>query len=695
MPAAGDALIGKIIDNRYEVLEPVGQGHTGSIYKARHLMMNRFVALKLLHASAGDEDNPNSRLIERFKQEAKLIASLHHPNIVSVLDFGFTTEGRAFLVMDFLDGMPLSTAIQNEGRLAPDRSLTIAAQVCDALAHAHSLGIIHRDIKPSNIVLLPNEFGDEQVKLVDFSIAKLLSSDGKVSQKLTQTGEQFASPAYMSPEQCLGRELDCRSDLYSFGCVLYEMLTGTAPFTGDTPTAVANSHLTRKPPPFHETSPPLTHVANLEAIVFKAMSLKPEDRHQSAQDLRTALLASQNQPIKTQNKLPAFPSRLAITAVSIASLALLFFACKPWLMQDNSIQLLLLKAKYQLENVTLSGDDPRRLKTGMHLFEELRKSNQGKEACNLFRDLPVTSLPAYYGGDQVKLAATYEEVVTLLAQQGQPDAAKALAKKTYAILKNLLEKPVQNLDEAEKCKLLKWKVTVSEIGFGSESRESTWDKLDYIDCLRLAGKLNEAIALGDIVRVRIHERSDMLLENAHCEVNLSSAYVGLKQFDKAEDLLARARAAYASDNKEDAYRMTTQSLALVFEQDKKTERAEEILQELTSQEADELAHNDLEAAYDYYQAGALEFRLQHYEKAESYLKKCLRACEAHGTSKEAAACGAVKLLAQYYKSANLPTKLKHLLADSFNRQSLEQYPQVFTADPRDAEFVRKLLADSH
>jgi eukaryotic-like serine/threonine-protein kinase len=217
-----DPLIGSVFAERYLIDSVLGLGGMSIVYKAQHSLMNRTVAIKMLHRSLKED----TLALERFRLEAQAASSLNHQNVITVYDFGISPTGEPFFVMDCIEGESLENLIDRKGRVPFMRAIAIFKQVCDGLEAAHKKGIIHRDLKPANVILMKREDGTEMVKLVDFGIAKLLPQGGKQQQQLTKTGEVFGSPIYMSPEQCLGRELDTRADIYALGCLMYEAVAG-------------------------------------------------------------------------------------------------------------------------------------------------------------------------------------------------------------------------------------------------------------------------------------------------------------------------------------------------------------------------------------------------------------------------------------------------------------------------------------
>ncbi len=290
-----DPLLGTVLAGNYEIQEVIGHGGMGVVYKARHALMDRIVAIKMLQAQLISD----SMSVKRFQQESQSASRISHPNVITVYDFGISPSGQPFIVMDYLLGISLADVIKEEGQIGVERSIKILAQACDALDHAHKMGVIHRDVKPTNFVLINYDEEKDFVKVVDFGVAKLMntSADG---QRLTQAGEVCGSPVYMSPEQCTGGELDQRSDIYSMGIVVYETLTGKLPILGKTMVDTMSKHISEMPPSFQQARPDLYIPERLEQVVFKALAKDPNDRHQSMDELRIDLENAIPRPGKSQ-----------------------------------------------------------------------------------------------------------------------------------------------------------------------------------------------------------------------------------------------------------------------------------------------------------------------------------------------------------------------------------------------------------
>ncbi|HEY9786530.1 MAG TPA: serine/threonine-protein kinase [Candidatus Obscuribacterales bacterium] len=278
-------LIGKVIDDKYEVVSLLGLGGMGAVYMARHKDINRVVALKVLLKHLVAE----KRAKERFRQEAKAAGSLHHANLIAVHDFGFINDEQPFLVMDYLDGESLEDILESSGALSAVRFLNIFVQVCKGLSHAHGLGLIHRDLKPSNVMIVKGEENEDIVKVVDFGIAKVLPQGDEKGQKLTKTGHVFGSPLYMSPEQCLGKPLDARSDIYSLGCLMYECLAGKPPLSGETTMSTLLKHINDLPDPLGKKEGADEVPAEIEKFIFKCLDKDPNKRFASTQEMASEL----------------------------------------------------------------------------------------------------------------------------------------------------------------------------------------------------------------------------------------------------------------------------------------------------------------------------------------------------------------------------------------------------------------------
>jgi predicted Ser/Thr protein kinase len=264
------------LSDRYSLTERLAIGGMGSVYLAQDERLGRRVAIKLLK----DELAGDPRFVERFRREARAVASLSHPNMVAVYDYG-EDENHHYIVMEYAEGRDLAQVLREEGPFSPDRAVHIGSQICAALGHAHAAGVIHRDVKPANIILSEHD----RARVTDFGIARAAGDS-----TLTATGSFLGTAHYLSPEQASSNPIGPASDIYSLGIVLYEMLTGAVPFTGDTPIAVAMRHVSDPVPPPSELNPDVP--PELDEVIATATAKDPEDRFASAEDMAAALQAA-------------------------------------------------------------------------------------------------------------------------------------------------------------------------------------------------------------------------------------------------------------------------------------------------------------------------------------------------------------------------------------------------------------------
>lgn len=308
-PVTSELGVGSIIAGKYEVLSVVGGGAMGLVYKARHTLMKRIVAVKVLRPNMALDETT----VSRFQKESEALSVLDHPNILTVFDFGLNEQGQPYLVTDYLEGDTVAELLNSEEIIPYERVIDLFKQVASALAHAHKNNVVHRDMKPSNIMLVKNEENEDKVKILDFGIAKV-TDETEDSTQLTKTGEVFGSPLYMSPEQCRGKVLDARSDIYSVGCVMYRALTGSPPIVGQDLIECLYKHVNEDPLPFKEINPDITVPMALESVVLKCLMKDPQLRFQSMAELRDALILAEE---KAEND--SVPGATVTSAGSITS----------------------------------------------------------------------------------------------------------------------------------------------------------------------------------------------------------------------------------------------------------------------------------------------------------------------------------------------------------------------------------------
>jgi len=283
-----DPFIGRdILGGQYQILEKIGTGGMGSVYKASQPAMNRMVAIKILHPKLANRKD----LTSRFRREARAMSQLSHPNTVKVFNFGELEEdGSLYIVMEMLEGKNLNQSVRKDGPIPRERAIPILIQVCGALQEAHDLGIVHRDLKPENIFLSRQGGITDYPKVLDFGLAKVTERQmNPGSIILTQEGMVFGTPEFMSPEQAQGKTLDARSDIYSLAVILYEVLTGKLPFTAKSPMEYIQKHVTEPIIPLSERVPERRFPKELDLVLARALSKKPEQRYQTAADFAEAL----------------------------------------------------------------------------------------------------------------------------------------------------------------------------------------------------------------------------------------------------------------------------------------------------------------------------------------------------------------------------------------------------------------------
>ncbi len=280
-------LTGQVLMNRYEVQEEIGRGALGIVYKGWHRQIDKPIAIKVLFQETGQ----NETGFLRFQREAESASKISHHNVITIFDFGLSEDKFPFLVMDYIKGRNLRDEIKREGGLDVERAVPIFLQICDGMQHAHRKEILHRDLKPDNIVLTDFGGNPDFVKIVDFGIAKMMDEQRLSKRKLTMEGQVVGTPAYMSPEQIMGRPLDPRSDVYTMGVLMFNALTGVLPILGGNSTETMTKHVTNDPLDFARATKRMVPLP-LQAVILTALSKFPENRQQSMDDLAQDLRRS-------------------------------------------------------------------------------------------------------------------------------------------------------------------------------------------------------------------------------------------------------------------------------------------------------------------------------------------------------------------------------------------------------------------
>ncbi len=318
--AGGRLQVGALVDGRYEVLGHIGSGGMGEVYKVLDRETQKFFALKMISPRVAER----KILAKRLEHEAHAARTLVHGNIVSVYDVGASSDGAPYLIMDYVEGDSLDAMLKSETCLSQTRALPIFMQIAEALVHAQQKSIVHRDLKPSNILMTKTPEGNDMVKIVDFGIAKISDQDSADKTKLTQTGELLGTPLYMSPEQCTGDEIDARSDIYSFGCIMHEVLTGKSPFAAENSVKVILRHL-------NEGAPPLPNnvgiTADMKEVIARCLEKHRDNRYKTPVDLHIDLeRINDGRPIRPHERKVKPESATKKTPVAVAVVAIVLLA---------------------------------------------------------------------------------------------------------------------------------------------------------------------------------------------------------------------------------------------------------------------------------------------------------------------------------------------------------------------------------
>lgn len=285
---AADPYVGLEVAGQFRIVQKIGSGGMGAVYRAEQPAMRRFVAIKILHTRYLSRQD----LVTRFQREARAMSHLTHPNTARVYLYGQLDDGACYFVMEHLEGRNLAQTVRRDGPMEVGRAVNVMIQVCGALQEAHQQGIVHRDLKPENIFLSTQGGLSDFPKVLDFGLAKLSERQMRPgSLILTQEGMVFGTPEFMSPEQARGETLDGRSDIYSLGIILYELLTGQLPYDAPAPMGYIQKHIGAAPIPLAERAPHLVFPDGLESVLTRALAKDPNDRFQSAQDFASALTA--------------------------------------------------------------------------------------------------------------------------------------------------------------------------------------------------------------------------------------------------------------------------------------------------------------------------------------------------------------------------------------------------------------------
>lgn len=618
-----------IYSEKFKIIGMIGHGGMSVVYEVEHLVLKKRMALKLIDPNQELDDSH----IQRFKQEAQSVCELNHPGIVRLYDFGVTTEGEPYLATELCEGKPLSSLIESCGHLSVKRALDLIIPVCMAMQHSHDHNIIHRDLKPDNLIVGTTPEGREAALVIDFGIAKVTSmNDGRTLQRLTSTGEVVGTPTYMSPEQCLGHEVDPRSDVYSLACVLFEALTGKAPFGGNTLYAAIKAQVEDAPPVMSSINPDFPKDSAIEAVILQALAKDPDDRFQSMQEFASALQDAYNNKFSWSAQLrtnaqrkkagtsdkPSWAGRLPITLTFLILLLLTGWAFTELKLEAPSGP---KSAEQQWTELNASGQH---LLNDGHYNEALARFEQAAALAQSFNNDADRTLwkPRY------QLALEKQAVAEILADHTAP-ATKHIQEAATA-QREISERPMLE----EKALLELWRRYKPD---NSESFKSLVSKITAL-CHRYTDEL------------RIQESKNLLQEalakttgdpnNSSLTANIlheqGRVFNRLSKFTEAARALRQAlplrEQTYGERSMEVANTMFNLSFAEaglknLKEAEQLYERAAELCQVNTGEEAAK------GRAYSFSAKGSLELHAGHYDQAIDMFKKAIAAQTKRGDFK--------------------------------------------------------------
>ncbi len=415
-------MIGTVLDGRFKILELLSEDAAGLLWKGRHELLGRTVAIKVFKTDQAE----GSQSLERFNREANVLCALDHPGIIKIYDSGMTPEREPYLVVELVEGRNLRELLEGDRTAGDSCPVELFSQVCAALSHAHQHGVLHGALKPESILVLD---GDPlKIKLGDFGIAKLLGLDRAVSQKNTQTFERFGAVQYISPEQCTGRQTDARSDVYALGCVVYEYLFGSAPFTGGSPVEIVSKHISAVPMIPQTVS---ACFRSLGAIVLKALNKRPDDRFQSMKEFKAAFelhketsaatcakqQAGANLVIRLLDQRPG----IAHFAVVLAVLAITAIGCIATYTEFGRMKAAECRLAF---DTALSSDNQRWYDSATHLLALYENLGKYEAAAALEKRILPVLVERYGDGSQVVFQARMQIGEYLLRGHREQEARK-------------------------------------------------------------------------------------------------------------------------------------------------------------------------------------------------------------------------------------------------------------------------------
>lgn len=498
--------VGTVLGDRYEILSVIGSGGMGIVYKARHQLMDRLVAVKMLNQETIAEEH----LLTRFQQEAKTASMLSHPNIVAVFDYG-VFDNKPYLVMDYVEGRSLEDLIA-EGPVPLNRYFSLFSQAADALSHAHQKGVVHRDIKPSNIMIEQNDLDPNCVRVVDFGIAKLVRGKKDTGeQKITGGGEVLGSAPYMSPEQCMGQEIGIASDIYSLGCVMYEALSGQPPAQGKNTLDTIYKQINDEPLPLRTVRSDLNIPQSIEAVVMKALRKDPSRRFANMYELNAALeeaFKPVKPPKQTDEKaavVPAVPARppllkklrplIAAAIVLPLICGLVYFSAG-----EGTLKAKQLEAQLALQEAAIGPNNPRLIPLLTELSNEYRSYDPAYIGAIRIQERLVRLLEKSQG-NSVELSRAKLQLADMFTRRSNLIRAKVLREEALQVLHKYASGLPDSAPEKEAA--LKQVSQLTNKVHGSNS-------LEYADTLTTLAQFhakakdwqNADTAYGDALKIR-------------------------------------------------------------------------------------------------------------------------------------------------------------------------------------------------
>ena len=520
------------IPPRYKLLSEIAAGGMGVVYLAKHQVTGQKLALKILHnAAASDLVN-----LKRFKIEAASAGSLTDPHIVKIIDFGVTDRSIPFLVMEYLDGETLSERLKRVGNLDSTAFFDVFTQICEGLANAHKNKVIHRDLKPSNIMLSKTDSGADFVRILDFGLARVVDEEGQ-SKTLTKTGEVVGSPPYMSPEQGLGHKCDERSDIYSFGCMMYEALTGKLPFMGENAVDTIFKHINDQPLSLSAQCPGQPFSKALQAVLSRCMEKDPNSRYQSVGQLLTDLKAAstfhEGKQWQSAYRRPSKYRKFAIPAVILSMVAVPFiYFALGWTIERSQQPEYMLRI-YDAETAYDEKHYDKALKDGSAAVALVKgKHVDNKSLCRLYYDMARINRGL---GERDKSAGWYHEAATVAEDPVQQATYIAWAGDMYNVSGN------HEAAAKEYRQSIKLKNANPNLKF---NQPVAFDYINLSDHLTSLGQYREASlvlqsALKDGKTTDVHTQAVLLFRLGNVEQHGGNKEGALRVLRKAKELASK------------------------------------------------------------------------------------------------------------------------------------------------------------